>query len=210
MSVQGEGDKMNFNFMRQLPKDKQQKLVLVGIVTLIAVVGTLQFYVLKNWTALRNANNRIAKVNEQIQEAEHKLKQAAQNEMYRQEVKAFVETQQAAMIAGDPFAWVVREISLLAEGRPIRVIGLNPGSKIESAGKSKCAMYATRIDITGSYDQIGAFICDLENKFPTGEIRSLTVAGGPDDKNQHQALLNLALVMQPEQPSKKTEGKKTS
>ena len=202
---------MKLGFLRKLPKDKLQKMVLVGIVTLCAMVGVMQFYVIGNWKALRNSKSRIAVLDEQVQQAEKTARRAALDEAHREQVKTFVETQQAAMIAGDPFAWVVREISLLAEKHPVHVDGLHPGSKPESAGRSKYQPYITRIDLTGAYDQIGLFVRDLESRFPTGEIRSLSVSGSAEDKGRHEAMVELVLRLQPEPtPAKKVEVKQTS
>ena len=201
---------MKLDFLRRLSKDKLQKIVLVCIATLCAVVGVVQFYALKNWTAFEDAKSRITKLNDQIQQAERETQQAAQDGTYRQQVTSFVETQQVGIIAGDPFAWVVREISLLAEEHPVHVDGLRSGSKVESASKSKCSTYTSRIEFTGTYDQIGAFIRDLENKFPTSEIRTLAVSSSADDKGQHQAAADLTLRVLPEHASKTTETKKTS
>jgi hypothetical protein len=36
-------------------------------------------------------------------------------------------------------------------------------------------MYACGIEVSGTYDQIGAFVRDLENKFSTAEIRSFSL-----------------------------------
>ena len=87
------------------------------------------------------------------------------------------------MITGDAFAWVVREISLLAEQHPVRIGGLNRwqgrvGRKIQESDLH------TRIDFSGTYDEIGEFVRDLENKFPTAEIQSLAIAGVADDKGR--------------------------
>ena len=200
---------MRFDFLRRLSKDKLQKIVLVCIATLCAVVGVVQFYALKNWTAFEDAKNQIAKLNDQIQQAEREAQQAAQDGAYRRQITSFVEKQQAAIIAGDPFAWVVREVSLLAEEHPVHVDGLRSG-KIESTGKSKCSTYTSRIEFSGTYDQIGAFIRDLENKFPTSEIRTLSISTGAEEKGQLQAAADLTLRVMPEPTSKATEPKKAT
>ena len=201
---------MKLDFFRRLSKDKLQKIVLVCIATLCAVVGVVQFYALKNWTSFQDTKNRIKKLNDQIQQAEREAQQATQDGTYRQQVRSFVGTQQAAIISGDPFAWVVREISLAAEKNPVHVDGLRSGSKLESAGKSACSTYSSRIEFTGTYDQISVFIRDLENRFPTGEIRALSVSGSAEDKGQHQAAVDLTLRVLPEQSLKATEAKKPS
>jgi hypothetical protein len=199
---------MNIPFLKKLPKDKLQKLVLICICSLIAVAGVIQFYVLKNWGALADARSRIAKLTDQIQQAERKARSAKENVAYRTDVKSFVETQRAAMISGDPFAWVVREISLLAQQHPVRITGLHPGNKGESVGPLEGPTYITRIEFSGTYDQIGAFVRDLENRFPTGEIHSLSVSGNATDRGQHQVTLDITLRLQPTEPAKRAEAKK--
>jgi hypothetical protein len=199
---------MKRGYWRKLPKDKLQKIVLICIVTLIALVGTIQFYVVKNWSALIDTKSQIVKLDDQVREGERKIRLATQDVAHRTEVKSFVETQRAAMVTGDPFAWAVREISLLAEKEPVHMDGLHPAPKLEM--KSGAPLYSTRIEFSGTYDEIGAYVRDLENKFPTSEIQSLTVAGGPDDKGHHAATLEIALRVQPVHAGTKLEAKKTS
>jgi hypothetical protein len=199
---------MKRGYWRKLPKDKLQKIVLICIVTLVALVATVQFYALKNWSALTDTKNQVAKLGDQIREGERKTRQATQDVAHRAEVKAFVETQRAAMISGDPFAWVVREISLLAEQEPVHMGGLHPAGKVEM--KSGSLSYSTRIEFSGTYDQIGTYVRDLENRFPTSEIQSLAVSGSADDKGRHEAALEIALRVQPTHASQQLEAKKTS
>ena len=199
---------MSLSSLRKLPKDKKQKIVLICIVMLAALAGVVQFYVLKNWHALADTKKQIAKLDDQVRQAERDALQAAHDVAHRAEVKSFVETQHAAMISGDPFAWVVRELSLLAEQEPVHMTGLHPGGKNET--KSGGPSYSMRIEFSGSYDQIGAYVRDLENKFPTSEIQSLSIVGTPADKGRHDTSLEIALRVQPARATGKLEAKKTS
>ncbi len=196
---------MNFASIGQLPKEKKQHLILIGILTVAGVIGTLQFFVMKQWNARGVARDKAAALTHQIEEAEKRAKYAAANEEHRKMVREFAATQQANMVTGDPFAWVVREVTLLAENHPVRVTGLRPGSKGEPDERLKCATYLTRLEITGRYDDIGNFVRDLENRFPTAEIQSLTLAGNPS--GQHSAALDLKFLVLPEKLAKKTEAK---
>lgn len=201
---------MKTGFLRKLLKDKLQKVVLISIITLGATVGVVQLYLVGNWKTLVETKTRIATVNGQIRQAEDAARQAVKEEAYRDGVKSFVEAQQATMIAGDPFAWVVREISLLAEKHPIHIEGLHAGNKLELSGNSKCQPYSTRIDFVGNYDEIGEFVRDLETKFPMGEVRSLSVSASAEDQNRQQASVDLILRIRAGQGSANAEGKKAS
>jgi Tfp pilus assembly protein PilO len=210
MLVQGEDNEVKIAFLKKMPKEKLQRVVFVCIVTLAAVVGVVEFYVLKNWTDLTETEASSTKLADQIHEREREVRGAQQDVTHRAEVKAFVEAQQAAMVSGDPFAWVVREVSLLAEQHPVRIMALHPGTKSDTTGESKGRTYACGIEVSGTYDQIGAFVRDLENKFSTAEIRSFSLAGNADDKGQHSASLTITLRVLPPEPSKKPEAKKST
>ncbi|MGO9245263.1 MAG: hypothetical protein ACLPT4_00785 [Verrucomicrobiia bacterium] len=201
---------MKITFLKKIPKEKLQQVVLVCIVILAAVAGVVELYVLKNWTELTETEASITKLADQIREGERQARGAQQDVAHRAEVKSFVEAQQAAMVSGDAFAWVVREISLLAEQHPVRITALHPGIKSETTGESKGRTYMCGIDVSGTYDQIGAFVRDLENKFTTAEIQSLSMGGSADDKGQHGATLTITLRVLPPEPSKKTEAKKST
>ncbi len=201
---------MKIAFLKKMPKEKLQQVVFVCIVTLAAVAGGVEFYVLKNWTELAETKASITKLADQIREGEREARGAQQDVAHRAEVKSFVEAQQAAMVSGDPFAWVVREISLLAEQHPVRITALRPGIKSGTAGESKGSTYECGIDVSGTYDQIGAFVRDLENKFPTAEIPTLSLGGNADDKGQHGATLTITLRVLPPEPSRKGEAKKST
>lgn len=194
---------MNLATIRALPKEKKQQIALIGIVTVAAVAGVFQFYVLNQWNVRASARDKVATLTDQIAEAEKKARLAAANEAFRDQVRDFVAAQEGGMIRGDPFAWVVREITLLAEQHPIQVVGLRPGTKGEPAERPKFPTYLTRLEVTGNYDQLGAFIRDLENRFPTAEIRSLTVTG--QEQGRHNAQLDLRLLIRPEKAGKKPE-----
>jgi hypothetical protein len=201
---------MKIDFLRKLPKEKLQKVVLVSIVILGAVVAVAQLYVVGNWKTLRDTRNRVATLNDQISQAEDAARRAVKEAAYRSQVKSFIRAQEATMITGDPFAWVVREISLLAEKHPIHIEGLHAGSKLEVSGNCNYQPYSARIDLMGSYDEIGLFIRDLETRFPEAEVRSLSVSTSSEDKNRQQAVVELMLRIRPEPELATVEEKKTS
>jgi hypothetical protein len=189
---------MNLKFLRRLPKGKLQKLVFVGIVTLGAVVGVVQCYLLKNWSELNDTRNRIAKFNDQIRQANHTARKAAQDETEREQVKSFLDAQHSAMITGDPFAWVVREITLLSEGYPVHVMGIQPGGKEQQGSKETYDVFTMHMEIEAGYDELGVFLRDIENKFPTIQIRLLDLSVGETEGPKRHASLRLAFLIQPE------------
>lgn len=184
-------------FPSSIPKEKRQLVLLIAVVSLIGVVVVSTFVIGKQLSSLRESTQRIADLKVQIQEQENKTRQAAQDKASREQKQAFVDAQLAAMVAGDPFSWVVREVSLLAEKQPVRVLSFRPGTKAQLAKKTKYEVFTTRMEIEGGYDQLGEFVAALENKFPTGEIRSLDITVADPARGKLRATAELALVIRP-------------
>ena len=113
------------------------------------------------------------------------------------------------MVTGDPYAWLVREMTLFTEQEPVHMSGLPTGSKGDMGAKSRNPLYKAHLEFSGTYDQIGTFVRDLENKFATSEIQSLSVSGNANDKDaRHNATLDIALRVLLSEPPKKAESTK--
>ncbi len=193
-------------FLRGLSKEKLQRFVLAILVALIVTGVVVQFYTLKELRELSECRDKIETLKTQLADAEAAVQAATQAEPVRKQIQAFIEAQDARMITGDPFAWAVRELTLVAEKHPVHILNWQLGTKGQHAKKSSYGTIAIRVDVSGRYDEIGHFLEDLENKFPSGQIRSLTLGGAQADTAVHQASLEFVLLVRPEKSAKpKTE-----
>ena len=190
------------NFLKTLPKEKLQKLILVVLGSLIALGAVINFYLLRNVEELSTTTRLTTELKAKIESSAAEVKNEVSNAVVRDKMKTFVEAQQQRMVTGDPFSWVVREISLLAEKHPVHVLGLSPGGKTAYAAKPPYSWFSARLDVTGTYDQLGRFVCDLENSFPTGHIHTLNVSDASSGKGTCRADIDLMLLMRPEETAK--------
>lgn len=202
------------NFLRGMPKEKLQKVIFVGILTVITVVGAGNFYVAKQFLTWSASRRRIVDLKQRIQEAEQNKQQAIRSQQMRGQVAAFVQAQQETMISGDPFTWVVRCISLLAEQHPVRVLAMRPGNRGKHELKSHYEVFTAQVELEATYDQLGMFLQDFENKFPTAEIRSLDMGAIDGNRPQRRASLELAFLVRadvsPDKAVSKPKGEKRS
>jgi Tfp pilus assembly protein PilO len=189
--------------LRALPKEKLQRIVLVGMMALIGMVMAWFLYGHKQWVALNVNRASIVKLKEDIAKAKQSAQAMAQTMSHREEMQKFVEAQRATMVSGDSFAWVVREIAQLAGSQPVRDITMRPGGVLQHPRKDRYELYVTRIEFVGSYDQIGAFMQELENKFPEAEIRFMDITGSDNAEVGHRAAIDLALIERPQLESEK-------
>jgi Tfp pilus assembly protein PilO len=195
------------NYLRSLPKDKLQKVILVAIVTVIALAVIGNFHVWAQVSSMSSSKAQIAKLKQEIDDAEREAKQEAQNHHLHEQVAAFVEDQTTMMVSGDPFSWVVRHITLFAENHPVHVLSMRPGAKVQSMQKSRFDVYTAHIEVEGGYDQIGQFVRDFENTFPTSQIRSVELVPGGTTQADRRASMELAFLVQPDSVPGKADAK---
>jgi Tfp pilus assembly protein PilO len=183
---------------QNLSKDKKQKLVLTAVLSLIGVVVVANFYVLPQFGEMRASSDKIADLTTKIATEETKARQEAGNAAMREQYDAFVKQHSQQMITGDPFSWVVREVSLLAEGQPVKVVSMRPGALAEHGRIAKLQTFTAQIELNGSYDEVGSFISALENKFPTAEIRSVSLQAAVAGSKRLNASVGITFVLKEE------------
>jgi len=200
-------------FRLSIPKEKLQKVVFVIIVTLIALGAMINFWISKEWSEWSSNRDEIAKLGTQIDQVQTSIRQETSNTDLRDQIRTFVDAQQQRMVSGDPFSWVVREVSLLAEKHPIHVMGMHPGTITPNTQKSRYDMFSTRLEVEGTYDQVGAFIKEFENSFSTSQIRSLEMSAPDPSRSVCHVSIDCTLLMLPADSAKPvanpTEEKKT-
>ena len=154
------------------------------------------FYDHKQWEIHLDHQTQIEAIKKEIMEARRLAISVTQTATLRAQMQAFVDAHEATMVSGDQFAWVIREISQLAESQPVSNVTTQPGSLTPHARKPTRQWYITHLEFVGSYDQIGLFVQELENHFPEGEIRSLSLQA-TEAPAVHRAALDLALLVRP-------------
>ncbi len=186
---------------KNLPKDKQQKLILVCIVTVAAVGLCWQFLISSQLARKSKAHKQIVELTAKIGDAQRDAKSKRIDPSTLADLEEFVNKQRAKMVSGDPFAWIVREITLVSETHPVRVQSVRNGGKAVHPRLPGHEAVTARLEVSGTFDQLGNFVRDLENSFPTAEVRSIQMSGSAD--GNHQMSIELCLMVQPESFAKK-------
>jgi hypothetical protein len=181
--------------IRSLPKEKLQPIALIAVFSLIAIVFVWRLYVQKQIDFLCQSNRQIRTLQDQLKNIEQQKLQRELNEQMRQKMQAFVEAQSATMVSGDPLSWAVRQISLFAENRPVHVVAIRPTGKGSHPRKPKFEVFNLRLDLEGTYDQLGGFVSDLENTFASASIGSLELSGS--DGSAHRMSIDLSFLVAP-------------
>lgn len=185
-------------FLRQMPKEKMQKLVLVGIFTLIGVAAMVMFWVNEERSSLIASKEKIGKLEPQIFDRERKERAEVLNEPLRLRLVAFVQTQQQVMVTGDLFSWAVREVTLFAERYPVQMLNVRPGQRQAHLTVGGYEIYSVHMEVRGKYDELGRFICGLENHFSSAQIRMVDLTPGDVTGPVRGAMIELGFLIWPE------------
>lgn len=202
------------NPLQNMPKEKVQKLLLIGILTLIGVSAIYLFWISGQYDKWTGNREKIAKLIPQIDAAERSEQAEAQNESLRRELTALIETQRMSMVTGDLFSWGLREITLFAEKYPVQLVSLRPGIRLPHPREGGLETYGITVDLKGEYDDLGRFIADMENHFSTAYVRSLNFSAGDGSIGGRQVNMEVAFLIWPESgniwihPKTKEEPKK--
>ena len=184
------------NGMNFLNTEKGKQFILLALAALGIIGGVAWYYDYNQWTIHQACLAKTAKLKTDIATAQQLALTVAQTADLRVQMQQFVDAHEATMVSGDQFAWVIREISQLAESQSVGNVITQPGAVIPHARKSAYSWYVTHLEFSGNYDQIAQFIQTLENHFPEAEIRSVTIAM-TEAAGSQRAGLDLALLVQP-------------
>lgn len=179
-----------------LTSEKGKQLVLLTLGALIIVGGVSWYYDYNQWAIHQKCQAKINALKKNIAEVHQLALTLSQTAATRVKLHQFVDAHEATMVSGDQFAWVIREISHLAESQPVGNVSTQPGNVVQHARKANRQWYVTHLEFVGDYDQIGTFVRELENHFPEAEIRSITIVA-TETPAIHRATLDLALLMCP-------------
>ena len=202
------------NPLQNMPKQKLQHLMVIGILTLIVVCGIFLFWISGRYDTWTSSREKIQKLIPQIDAAERSDLAETQNEAMRRQLTVLIETQRVTMVTGDVFSWGLREFTLFAEKYPIQLIGLRPGLRLPHPRETGFETYSVAMDLKGEYDDIGRFVADMENHFPTAYVRGLNFTAGDGTVGGRQATMEVAFLIWPESgniwinPKTKEEPKK--
>ena len=180
-------------------KDSIQKVVAVVMFSAGAVYGISYYYTLKQASLIGEWKTETQTHRRSIAEVAEMKATAERQADHRAAVTAFVAKQRGGMVSSDPFAWVVREITLLVENYPVVVDGIRSVGDGQCRYKNSYETFSAGLTVSGTYDEIGQFVAGLENRFSSATVNSLQVTA--QDGDRHQAVLQFTLLVTPAEKS---------
>jgi hypothetical protein len=180
--------------MKKLPKDKRDKIILIGMGTAVMVSGLWYSVITSQQNTLRTISNLRDTQQTKVQNAERLALSVDEIERRMQETSQRLQTVERGMASGDMYSWVIATINRFKEGYNVDIpqysrevigdVGLLPRFPYRAA--------AFQLRGTAPYRELGRFIADLENKYPYMRVQNLEIepvgqAAGPNDDPERLA-----------------------
>lgn len=192
--------------MNNLSREKKSQLILVGMMSLTVCFGLYFGIILGQNDRIKAMNRRRDEMVDKLSKAERAVKnqKALETEIAarREELDAIEHT----MASGDLYAWIIgtmnrraakANLTIPTYGREtIGEIGIVPGFPYKAA--------TFLLKGTGTFENLGQFITDLENERPFYRVQNLDVSPATAAGNEpYQIQFSLELVV-PVRPTSTT------
>jgi Tfp pilus assembly protein PilO len=164
--------------MNRIPKEKRNQLIFVGIATLLVMAGLYFFLIRNQQMKLANIDSDKAAAERKLAEIRDTRRSSAQIEAELERVTCQLQAKHKEMASGDLYTWMLDFIGRFKTPYAMDIRQFN--SKGESAMVMLPGFPYRQITVTimgsGFYHDIGKFVADFENRYPTARIMNLELA----------------------------------
>jgi Tfp pilus assembly protein PilO len=189
--------------MNKLSKEKRNQLILVCVLTLIVMAG-LYFGLIANQqrnlqklaTSQQNARNQLNQINNTI-------KSSTKIEADLDAVGQMLAGHEANMASEDGYLWMVQFLRKFIENYPVEIRQYNSKGSAAMDMFPKFPYKQFTVTITGSayYYDLGKFIADFENRYPSVRVMNLELAPdsavGPLEKGKLAFKMDIVALVKP-------------
>jgi hypothetical protein len=193
--------------MNKLPKEKRDRLILVVISTVVALVA-IYFGLIRVQHATidqiksdtNTAQNKLLSVEDAIKKSE-----ATRTSLY--DINDTLSHAEEDMASGDTYAWTVDTIRHFKTSYKVdTAVGDRPTTgDVDILAGFPYKQLKFNISGTAHYHDLGKFICDLENKYPHIRVVNLVidpVGGTGDDAEKIAFNMNIIALIKPNAASR--------
>ncbi len=180
---------MNF---KKLPKEKQKKLALVALTTLIGGVGLYFGLIRSQQDGLTQLAEQKAAASKKVQTVADTLKRRDAIRGELQQARKTLDEAEADVAFGDHYAWIMNTLRQFKAPHKVEIPQLSQLSPIVDASLLPNFPYkqaTLTVAGTARFHELGHFIADFENEFPHVRLLNLTLdANAPSPTTEPETL----------------------
>ncbi|MFO1477095.1 MAG: hypothetical protein U1F98_10645 [Verrucomicrobiota bacterium] len=190
--------------MNKLSNQKRNQLILVVLANLAVIAGLWWFLIRTQQESLQALDAKRATDQAKVSEIRESIKNSKQIEEDLLVVSNLLDVQEQEMASGDLYASMVNSIKKFKAGYKLEIPQFNTsGSLVEATLLPKFPYKQFTVTIQGvaRYAELGRFIADFENEFPSSRLINLELtpasATSPEDKDKLAFKVDVVSLVRP-------------
>jgi hypothetical protein len=192
--------------MTKIPKEKRDKIILIGMGTVVACVALWLLLINAQRAALARATAEVAKSREQVEGGQRTIKNQAQVKLEYEQAQQALRHREAQMASpSDMYLWQIETINQFRSKYRVEIPQFGREQLTEVGSFPKFPYKAALFTIRGSahFHEFGRFLADFENSHPYFRVQNIDLdpaAGDSGDAATRERLnfkLDLLTLVRP-------------
>jgi len=161
--------------MKHFSKDKRDRLIIVGVLTIIAAVGVYYLLVRSQQAKAEVLAKKITEQKAKVSGAERLVASKIELKNNLDLASRKLASIEEGMASGDMYAWVIQTVGRFGAERKVEIPQFSREVTADVSMFPKFPYKAAIFNLRGTayYHDLGHFLSDFENSFPYARVQNL-------------------------------------
>jgi Tfp pilus assembly protein PilO len=184
--------------MKNLPKEKRDRLLLVAIGTVAALAGLYYGLIGPQKRNLEEIVQKRAEQENKFHNGQRLANSTPQIQRSLEESLSKLKAIESTMASGDMYSWIILTVNTFKENYKLEIPQFSREVSAEVGMFAKFPYRASVFHLRGSafYHDFGKFVSDFENAFPYMRIQNIELDPNPSNSNGSTEPEKLAFKME--------------
>lgn len=163
--------------LKNLPKEKRDKLFLIGILTIAAVAGLWFSLIAAMRESLNETAKQLKEKRDKVSNAQRLVASTSELEKGLEQATAKLKTVEQDMASGDMYSWIILTVNKFRADRKIEIPQFSREVRTDMPLFPKFPYKAAVFTVRGTafFHDLGKFIADFENAFPYTYVQNIEI-----------------------------------
>jgi len=165
--------------MKNLPKNKRDRLIMTGAATIIAIVAIYYLLIGRQRSAANALAKQISEQKLKVSSAERLVASTAELKRNLELANQKVISIEEGMASGDMYAWVIQTVGRFGAERKVEIPQFSREVLTDVGIFPKFPYKAAVFNVRGTayFHDLGRFLADFENSFPFARVQNVEMEG---------------------------------
>jgi len=165
--------------MKNLPKNKRDRLIMTGAATIIAIVAIYYLLIGRQRSSANALAKQISEQKLKVSSAERLVASTAELKRNLELANQKVISIEEGMASGDMYAWVIQTVGRFGAERKVEIPQFSREVLTDVGIFPKFPYKAAVFNVRGTayFHDLGRFLADFENSFPFARVQNVEMEG---------------------------------